>query len=195
MNETGDVVPADFVQLLKPGDILPALKYKSKSKKSKSKKSKSRGLVGSVDLINRRRKRVARRVKWIPMEQGAKGFNQHATNYMVESGLTKLANFTIECKNPKKLHAYQMVSQFMVSPETTVDRLVVVNRVGSGKTWVMISILNNYHLDKRPKIVIFPEKSIARHFLTDLLSDSDNYYQRYVRAKIGKKNICKVGLQ
>ena len=54
-------------------------------------------------------------------------------------------------------------------PETYSNpRMLVVHRTGSGKTATMIQIANNYFLDRRPKVLIFPTAAVCANVITGL---------------------------
>ena len=55
----------------------------------------------------------------------------------------------------------QEVVRFLVHPKAPVQRLLVDHPTGSGKTREMISILDNFFYDPRPKVVIFPKAAIC----------------------------------
>ena len=41
--------------------------------------------------------------------------------------------------------------------------------MGSGKTLLMIRVLDNFYRDTRPKVVIFPSESVVQNFYQELL--------------------------
>lgn len=119
-----------------------------------------------------------KRVPWKKsMTQGMHGFNDYATDNMIDSQLNH-SKFNIQC--PKQggrfeLQAYQKTVQFLVSPQTTINRFLVLDRVGSGKTLIIIAVLNNFYNDPRAKIVIFPTESVANNFYGELMKFPNKY--------------------
>lgn len=110
---------------------------------------------------------------------GEKGFNQEAVKRMKDAKLhSNNKNFVINCGKNKDLLAFQKTAKFLCSPSTPINRLLIVHRTGSGKTRTMISILDNFFSDKRPKIVIFPTHSVMINFYTELLKH-DNKYREF----------------
>jgi hypothetical protein len=115
--------------------------------------------------------------KWL---QGSKGFNSYAAGQMRKAGLVfnssdlkcpmlppkkcpgdsekKTSGGSCSPDDAKKFRPapYQQTVQYLVHPETSVDRLLIAHRTGLGKTFSMILILDNFYEDPRPKVVIFP---------------------------------------
>lgn len=109
---------------------------------------------------------------------GEKGFNAEATQKMRKSGFTsRNKQFFIKCPSGGtfKPMAYQRTVSWLVSPKTPVDRLLVVHRTGSGKTFTMLRVLDNYYSDPRPKAIIFPTASVKRNFYGELLKFPNKY--------------------
>ena len=71
--------------------------------------------------------------------------------------------------------AYQKTVSWLVRPKTPVDRMLVVHRTGSGKTFTMLRVLDNYYSDPRPKVIIFPTASVKRNFYGELLKFPNKY--------------------
>jgi superfamily II DNA or RNA helicase len=133
--------------------------------------------------------RKKKRVPWkASMVQGSIGFNAYATKNMVESGLTS-SQFNIACQQGRKvsLHAYQRVVDFLIHPKVPIDRFLVLHRVGAGKTWTMIRMLDNYFSDPRPKVVIFPNEKVVRGFYVSLMV-FPNKYRSYITKQTGWKD-------
>jgi len=114
-------------------------------------------------------------------KQGQPGFNKYATEKMRKEGFTKSnKGFSINCS--RGLMAYQRTASFLCAPGR-IPRLLVVHRTGAGKTLTMIKILDNFYMDPRPKIIIFPKTSVMNNFYGELMS-FNNKYKRYVEKKI-----------
>jgi hypothetical protein len=97
---------------------------------------------------------------------GQPGFNDLACKRMqsafqqeVEAG-----SFTVKLSTPRTAQPYQKSVPLLVHPDAPCRRMLVVHRVGSGKTMTMIRILDNFFDDPRPKIAVFPSASIANNF-------------------------------
>lgn len=108
---------------------------------------------------------------------GEKGFNAYANRKM------KQAKLKLELKCGGSPFAYQTTVGFCLHPSTTIDRMLVVWRVGSGKTFMMIKVAENYFNDPRPKILIFPTGAVANNFYLQLMA-FDNKYAQVVLEKI-----------
>lgn len=61
--------------------------------------------------------------------------------------------------NPAILRCQEIV-QFLVHPQSPIQRLLVDHPTGSGKTREMVCILDNFFYDQRPKIAIFPKAAV-----------------------------------
>ena len=79
-------------------------------------------------------------------------------------------------------YTYVQVS-FLCRPGAyTNPRMLVVHRTGSGKTATMIQLANNYFLDRRPKLLIFPTPSVCANFYRELRDPKfPNRYASYLR--------------
>ena len=54
-------------------------------------------------------------------------------------------------------------------PKSPVDRLLIDHNTGSGKTFLMLRVLDNYFFDPRPKITVFPKDTLCDNFYRTLL--------------------------
>lgn len=63
------------------------------------------------------------------------------------------------CK-PRDFAENQEIVQFLVHPQSPIQRLLVDHPTGSGKTREMVCILDNFFYDQRPKIAIFPKAAV-----------------------------------
>lgn len=147
--------------------------------------------VGVQQLRGMRRGRI-RRTPWDPARQpGTPGFNSYATKVMVQSGLTDEKTFVIRCPTADqpsvKLNAFQKTPVFLVHPKTPVHRFLVADRAGSGKTLIILFILQNFWRDPRPKILIFPNEEVLLNFFQELLR-FPNKYRSYCTGRLGKLN-------
>ncbi|CAJ1355828.1 unnamed protein product [Effrenium voratum] len=100
---------------------------------------------------------------------GGCGFNARAARVMRRAGLGS------EQAGSCPLQPHQEVVRFLVHPKAPVQRLLVDHPTGSGKTREMISILDNFFYDPRPKVVIFPKAAICRNFYLELLRWPSRY--------------------
>ena len=82
-----------------------------------------------------------------------------------------------DCSYPKP----QVVS-WLCRPEAYPNpHMIVCHRVGAGKTATMLQIADNYFLDRRPKIVIFPVTAVADNFYRELRNPHfPNRYNSYL---------------
>jgi superfamily II DNA or RNA helicase len=116
--------------------------------------------------------------KW-PMVPGQAGFNKYARQQLKKHK----KNFVESCDDINKLQPWQMVVGLLTRPHTNIERLLVVQRTGLGKTRSMIEILNNRYDDTRPKIVIFPQLAVAVNFYEELMKFPNRYRDHVLRQK------------
>jgi hypothetical protein len=114
--------------------------------------------------------------------QGEPGFLREAAEFLRDNGLRPGARgFSFGCRRPGQtgiqLFPYQQVFAALVRPETPVHRLVVKWRTGSGKTVGMILALDAYFDDPRPKILVFPEKTVEQNFYSEIMQYPSRYRQ------------------
>jgi hypothetical protein len=141
--------------------------------------------------------RVPQRPEWdMSWQQGTKGFNDRASKAMIAHGLVfKKTDLTcptpsgVEGEKPRYLPSPpQRVVQYLIHPETSVDRLLVIHRTGLGKTYAMLLALDNFYEDPRAKVLIFPqtkqEKKVEENFYKELMK-FPNRYQDYATAITG----------
>lgn len=68
-----------------------------------------------------------------------------------------------------RLQCYQETVAFLCHPRSLPNpRMLIVHRTGSGKTATMIQIADNYFLDRRPKVLIFPTTAVCNSFYREL---------------------------
>ena len=107
---------------------------------------------------------------------GDVGFNKQLTSIMRQRGLYTGGEWSTGCVAPKgKGFAHQESAAWIVGPESPVNRLLVVHRTGSGKTNVMVRVLNEYFFDERSKIVIFPNTELVRNFYEKFYASETRY--------------------
>lgn len=127
--------------------------------------------------LKRRERPVKRERKpWDPaMTQGAVGFNEYATKHMRAAGLDVS---TLACPVPGsgfKPQPYQVVPGYLLHPELPIDRMLLAHRTGTGKTYTLILILDNYFNDPRSKVAIFPNDTVADNFYGEILKFPSRY--------------------
>jgi hypothetical protein len=122
---------------------------------------------------------------WVK-QPGESGFTEEASAKMrcafkeeVDAGV-----FTVKLSFPRAAQPYQKTVPFLVHPDGPCQRMLVVHRVGSGKTMTMIRILDNYFDDPRPKIAVFPNPSIANNFYDELYNNVSNRYQLFCKEQL-----------
>ena len=70
---------------------------------------------------------------------------------------------------------------FLCRPQSLPNpRMLVVHRTGCGKTATMIQIADNYFLDRRPKVLVFPTNAVCASFYRELR----NPYATHVRVRV-----------
>lgn len=112
---------------------------------------------------------------------GDRGFNAQVTRIMRERGFFYGDRLRTTCTGNVPF-AHTMSAAWLAGPETPIDRLLVVHRTGSGKTNVMVHILDNYFNDPRPKIAIFPRNELVRNFYEKMF-DWPNQYTLFASAR------------
>lgn len=103
---------------------------------------------------------------------GQYGFNSAIAKVMFQRGIYMGRKFPYprgrlqtECGSPDGVgFAQHETAAWLVGPDTPINRLLVIHRTGSGKTNVMIKILEKYFSDPRPKVVIFPNSELVANF-------------------------------
>ena len=84
-------------------------------------------------------------------KQGTTGFNEYATKQMRAAGLL-FQKKDLNCdREPGKFvpSPPQKVIEYLIHPEISIDRFLIIHRTGLGKTFAMILGLNNYFKDLR----------------------------------------------
>lgn len=100
---------------------------------------------------------------------GVPGFNRFATEALRSTGVDKPG------ANVGGLLPHQVAVAVLLHPNSPIKRLLVDHPTGSGKTREMISVLDNFFYDPRPKIPIFPKESVCRNFYFELLKWPSKY--------------------
>ena len=79
-------------------------------------------------------------------QPGEEGFNNYAAQIMKDVHVIPDSKDKVKCTGEGEfyLQPYQRTVQFLFSPKTPVNRLLVMHRTGSGKTISMLNILNNF---------------------------------------------------
>jgi superfamily II DNA or RNA helicase len=138
-----------------------------------------------ADLRKRFRKWASTIERPWTMRQGETGFNLYAYKRMVAAGLPHTMRLGCEKVDGERAPmAYQSTVAFLARPVTGVERLLVIARTGAGKTFTMIQVLDNMYFDTRPKAVIFPNRSVATNFYSELL-DFPSKWRDLVRKRLG----------
>lgn len=117
---------------------------------------------------------------------GDPGFNAYATQKMVDDGLP--LTLRLDCMKPgcdPTPMAYQNTVAYLVQSHTHVERLLCVHRTGSGKTYTMAMVLDNFFDDPRPKVLIFPTGAVANNFYSEVLK-FDSKYRDFIHQRLGK---------
>lgn len=130
-----------------------------------------RGLLGR---LNRRGVMAADELAGRIPGPGQYSFNSYVT------GRLKFGKIGIDmpCEPNKEcppLQPHQQSVAFLLHPASPIERLLVDHPTGCGKTREMIAVLDNYFLDPRPKVPIFPTESVCRNFYLELLRWPSRY--------------------
>jgi len=98
-------------------------------------------------------------------KQGDQGFNDYAAECIARAGLgTSKSPFA-----GLGLRLHQESAAFLLHPDSPIQRLLVDHATGTGKTLVMLRILDSFFDDPRPKVVIFPKDRVCDNFYQELL--------------------------
>eukprot|EP00927_Polykrikos_kofoidii_P085505 TRINITY_DN9322_c0_g1_i2.p1 TRINITY_DN9322_c0_g1~~TRINITY_DN9322_c0_g1_i2.p1 ORF type:complete len:1659 (+),score=336.30 TRINITY_DN9322_c0_g1_i2:46-5022(+) len=96
---------------------------------------------------------------------GEASFNAYAAECLKKAELgSELSPFA---KLNMRLH--QESCAFLLHPESPVQRLLVDHATGTGKTLIMLRVLENFFDDPRPKVAIFPKERVCDNFYLELL--------------------------
>ena len=115
------------------------------------------------------------------LRQGEKGFNSYARTMIKASGWRLDPP---KCGGKKGLKQQQRLVQFLMHPDTTVNRLLLAHQLGTGKTIAMIAMLENFYDDPRPMVVLVPKVDLVAEFYDDLLR-VPNRFKDYLESRLG----------
>lgn len=79
----------------------------------------------------------------------------------------------------RKLFPYQHTLKFLVDATSPINKMLVAWRTGAGKTLGIIQVLETHRFDYRPKVLIFPTKTLEENFYRELLK-TKNFYRTHV---------------
>lgn len=106
---------------------------------------------------------------------GSSGFNRFAARVMWNAGIGKPKKKASAEGDCPSMQPHQEAVAFLLHPQSPISRLLVDHPTGSGKTREMIKVLDNYYLDPRPKVPIFPKEPVCRNFYVELLRWPSRY--------------------
>lgn len=124
--------------------------------------------------------RNAQRQRW-HLRPGQPGFNAEAHAKMMEFNVDH--EFSSNCDG--RIMPHQSTLKFLMRPNWPVSRMLVVHQTGAGKTRAMLSVLENYWSDPRPKILIFPTEATVNNFYKEMW-EFDNKFCQYVLSRLKK---------
>jgi superfamily II DNA or RNA helicase len=85
------------------------------------------------------------------------------------------------CDSTGRSMKHQMSAVRTVMHDTTTDRLVLYHRVGAGKTYTLVDILDAYFEDPRTKLVICPNQELCDQFIVQMERRTKKY-KKYMHA-------------
>lgn len=100
-----------------------------------------------------------------PPRPGQEGFGVYASSCMARAKLGS-------AESPfggLGLRLHQESAAFLAHPSSPLQRLLVDHATGTGKTLIILRILDNFFDDPRPKVAIFPKDSVCDNFYQELL--------------------------
>lgn len=115
------------------------------------------------------------------ISQGDSDINKYILSMMLKHGVFK--KMKIECSGG--LMAYQYLLKLLIRPGSIITKLLCVHRTGAGKTLTMISCLDNFYYDRRPKLILFPNSSVANNFYSEIMR-FPNRYRDFVIGQAGE---------
>lgn len=121
------------------------------------------------------------------LKPGSNGFNRYARRRIRRA----LHGFNAtHCPDPEskefRPQPHQRVIAYLAAPPSPCTRMLVSARVGSGKTYTMVLVLNALFDDPRPKVVLVPTRPLVANFYQSVLKFPSKY-RDYVMHKHGSK--------
>lgn len=116
--------------------------------------------------------------------QGAPGVNLEARSVLSLWGRFDPSRRILDCNHLADQGAsmwYQTNLQALASPHTPFSRMLVAWNMGAGKTRGILSVLDNFYDDPRPKIFLSPTKQLSDNFYMELLHWPNRYQDFLVR--------------
>lgn len=102
------------------------------------------------------------------LRQGQKGFNIEVRK-VLEAILPGGAHaWRSPTQGDVTLLKQQMVATSLLHPGSPVSRMLLDHNTGSGKTLIMLRVLDNYYHDAKAKIVIVPKDTVMWNFYSSL---------------------------
>jgi len=99
------------------------------------------------------------------LKPGQEGFTQQASRCLAQARLgTQRSPFA-----GLGMRLHQESASFLLHPDSPVERLLVDHATGTGKTLIMLRMLDNYFDDPHPKVAIFPKHAVCDNFYQELL--------------------------
>lgn len=96
---------------------------------------------------------------------GEEAFASYASNCLAKAALgSPMSPFA-----GLQMRLHQESAAFLLHPESPTKRLLVDHATGTGKTLIMLRMLDNYFDDPRPKVAIFPKDAVCDNFYQELL--------------------------
>ena len=102
------------------------------------------------------------------VQQGDAGFNRHATNVLMALDVRGSTECTMAPPFPPMLH--QATTRVLFHPFTPIRRALVVHPTGTGKSNILLNVIESFFHDPRPKIVITPTHGYKVQYMQDLLT-------------------------
>ena len=98
------------------------------------------------------------------LKQGMDGFNAVTKGF-----LSSCPDWKSPSSGNVDLLPQQRVVATLVHPQSPVARLLADHNTGSGKTLVIIRVLDDFYFDKRAKIAVFPKDVVVDNFYLGLV--------------------------
>ena len=154
---------------------------KTEMKSLQEQKKQQTAVVASVvkEEVKKEKKSGVIVPSW-KLRQGEKGINSYARTKIKESGWRLDAP---KC-GQVGLKQQQRLVQFLMHPDTTMNRLLLAHQLGTGKTIAMIAMLENFYDDPRPMVVLVTKTDLVRDFYINLLR-VPNRFKKYLESRLG----------
>lgn len=137
-------------------------------------------LVDGVERSIRAKQREDNKQKW-KYSQGDRRIIQETKEK------TKKVSAKMDCSGDGQNQHHQNIVQTVVTPTSSVERLLVAHQLGTGKTKTMINIATNFWDDPRPIVVLVPATEQVTGFYNQMLALPNKFRDHFRNKYRGKQ--------